>query len=441
MGTNQGTVSAATRHRRTRAAAASLAAVGLLVGACTGSTPSDGVVDPTSPSPTPDQVVEVATSLPTVGVDAESTRSTNQMLRLYLEQQGGQAGDFTVRLVESTGVAPSGVGTGEDSCRARAALHAARPAEVALIGTLDADCARVQVPILNEAPDGPLTLVSHAVTYPGLTVPWETGEPDVYYPDGRRNFARVVTTDEQQGAALAAYAGQNLEVQKCAVINDGRASSQAQVVSFVDGAETNGIEVLGSDTWDPASTSYTDFFTAIAAKEPDCLVIAGSWVANGAQLLRDKVAVLGDNREVKVLTTSAFLGETPISSVPEAAGAAVPQVGWSLDELVGTSPEAATLVRDYRLRYGEAPASADALYAVAALQVVLKAIAASDGTRAGVTAAVIGGRGLTVPAEESVLGRTIRIDPTTGDVNLKDFTVYRLVDGRPAIGTPVSLGS
>lgn len=415
-----------------------MAATALLAAACTGNPPINGTVDPSSPAP--DHVVEVATSLPLLGVDAASTRSTNQMLRLYLEQEGARAGEFTVRLVESTGVAPSGLGSSEEACNARAELHAGRPAEVALIGTLDADCARVQVPILNAAPDGPLTLVSHAVTYPGLTRPWEAGEPDIYYPDGTRSFARVVTTDEEQGAALAAYAGQNLEVQKCSVINDGRASSQAQVVSFVDGAETNGIEVLASDTWDPSATSYTDLFEQIAEKKPDCLLISGSWTANGAQLLQDKVAILGDNTEVKVLATSTFLGRTPISSVPEAAGAAVPQVGWSLDELVSDSPVAAALVRDYRFRYGTPPVSADALYAVAALQVVLKAIAASNGTRAGVTAAVIGGRGLTVPADESVLGRTIRIDPETGDVNLKDLTVYRLVDGRLEIGTSISLG-
>ncbi len=386
-------------------------------------------------------MVEVATSLPLVGVDATSTQSTNQMLRLYLEQQGAAAGDFTVRLVESNGAAQGTIGGRDEACKASAERHAAQPVEVALIGTPDPDCARVQVPILNEAQDGPLTLVSHAVAYPGLTVPWDAEEPDVYYPDGARNFARVVTTDEQQGAALAAYAGQNLQVQKCSVINDGRPSSQEQVVSFVDGAEVNGIEVLASDTWDPLATSYTEFFQTIAAKNPDCLVISGSWLANGAQLLRDKVAVLGDNRQVKVLATSTFLGRTPISSDPEASGAAVPQVGWSMDHLVDVSPVAAALVRDYRLRYGTAPVSADALYAVAALQVVLKGIAASDGTRAGVTSAIIGGRGLTVPAEESVLGRTIRIDPTTGDVNLKDLTVYRLVDGQLEIGTPVSLGS
>jgi branched-chain amino acid transport system substrate-binding protein len=37
--------------------------------------------------------------------------------------------------------------------------------------------------------------------------------------------------------------------------------------------------------------------------------------------------------------------------------------------------------------------------------------------------AVFGGSGITVPASESVLGKELKIDPKTGDVNQKDITV------------------
>ena len=44
-----------------------------------------------------------------------------------------------------------------------------------------------------------------------------------------------------------------------------------------------------------------------------------------------------------------------------------------------------------------------------------------------------------IPEEESVLGRELRIDPGNGEVNLRDLTVFRMVDGAPALGTPVSV--
>ena len=75
------------------------------------------------------------------------------------------------------------------------------------MGTLNSGCAKIEVPVLNQAPDGPLLMVSHANTNVGLTRPWDSGEPNKYYPSGKRNYARVVTTDDVQGAAAASSPG------------------------------------------------------------------------------------------------------------------------------------------------------------------------------------------------------------------------------------------
>ena len=60
------------------------------------------------------------------------------------------------------------------------------------------------------------------------------------------------------------------------------------------------------------------------------------------------------------------------------------------------------------------------MYGVAAVQVILAAIAKSDGTRKGVTEAVLGGAGITIPADESVTGKEIKIDPATGDITAQE---------------------
>ncbi len=405
----------------------------LVLAACTGSSPSP--IESPSPS---GGVLQIGADASWAGTDPLVARSTNQMLRLYLEQVDATAGDYTVRLVEgAAGASPLGLGP-EALCAANAQAHADRAPEVAILGLQDALCTQTEVPLLNEAPGGPLSVVSPVVSYPGLTQPWQPGEPDSFYPSGRRSFARVVTTDDRQGAALASYAAANLGLKKCAVLNDGQPDSQGVVLSFVDQADREGLEVLSNDTWDPLAPDYTDLFEQIKAKDPDCVMISGSFAGHGQQLMRDKVAVLGDNRAVRLLAPYDFLGSPGAAALPEAQGAAVPGMGWSLDQLVRVSPEAAALVQSYRTRYGEAPASAESLYAVAALQVVLAAIEGSDGTRAGVTDQIFGGRGITIPKEISVLGRDLTINPETGDANLEDLTVYRIVDGLPALGTAVS---
>ena len=98
--------------------------------------------------------------------------------------------------------------------------------EVAVMGTYNSGCAKIEVPVLNQAPDGPMLMVSHANTNPGLTKAWDPGEPDKYYPTGKRNYARVVTTDDFQGPAAAQFAAQDLKVKKCYVINDNQTYGQ-----------------------------------------------------------------------------------------------------------------------------------------------------------------------------------------------------------------------
>src|SRR6185503_16042222 len=68
--------------------------------------------------------------------------------------------------------------------------------KVAVMGTYNSGCAKIIVPVLNQDPDGPMLMVSHANTNPGLTKTWDPGEPDKYYPSGTRNYARIIATDD-----------------------------------------------------------------------------------------------------------------------------------------------------------------------------------------------------------------------------------------------------
>ena len=64
-----------------------------------------------------------------------------------------------------------------------------------------------EIAIANQAPGGPLALVSPSASRPGFTrgaplLPPDvdrTGEPDVYYPTGQRNFFRLTARDDQLG--------------------------------------------------------------------------------------------------------------------------------------------------------------------------------------------------------------------------------------------------
>jgi branched-chain amino acid transport system substrate-binding protein len=79
------------------------------------------------------------------------------------------------------------------------------------------------------------------------------------------------------------------------------------------------------------------------------------------------------------------------------------------------------------------------IYGVQALQVILAAIARSDGSRAGVSAAVLSGTGVTIPAAVAILGNDVKIDPATGDVNIVKVTFLRMRNHRESYLTNLAI--
>jgi branched-chain amino acid transport system substrate-binding protein len=365
----------------------------------------------------------IATDLPLQGSDKDASVSTNQAIQLYLDSVGDKAGNYTIKLQQYDDSTAAAAKWDQAQCQANAQKHVANKAEVAVIGTLNSGCAKIEVPVLNQAPDGPLLMVSHANTNVGLTRPWDAGEPQKYYPTGKRNYARVVTTDDVQGEADSIFAGQTLGVKKCYILNDNETYGQGVAKVFQDNAAKNGIQILGNDAWDPKATNYTAVFQKIQAAGADCVFLGGIYPNGGAQLVKDKVAVLGDNTKVKMIVPDGFVGYPDLQKAPQAQGMYLSFAGLSIDELLTAGGGGAKFLDSYKQKYGAPPATSYAIYGVAAVQVILKAIAASDGTRKGVNDAVFGGSGISIPANESVLGKDITIDPKTGDVNTKDISI------------------
>jgi branched-chain amino acid transport system substrate-binding protein len=382
----------------------------------------------------------ISTDLPLQGGSADASTSTNNMIKLYLEQIGNKVGNFTIQLKEYDDSTAAKGSWDDATCAKNAQAHVANANEVAVMGTYNSGCAKIEAPVLNQAPDGPMLMVSHANTNVGLTKTWDPGEPEKYFPTGTRSYARVVTTDDYQGAAMAKFAAEDLGLKKCYVVNDNQTYGAGVARVFVDSAPGVGIEVLGNDPWDSKQTSYKALFEKAKAKNPDCIIMSGVYDLNGGQLIKDKVAVLGDNEKVKVLAPDGFVGYPDFQKQPEAAGVYLTFAGLGLDQLAEGGGAAAKLIEDYKAKYGEPPSTGYALYGTAAIQVILAAIEKSDGTRKSISEQVFSGDGITIPADQSAIGKQFHIDPATGDVDVLDLTVLQIKDGAETFvkGIPVS---
>ncbi len=153
--------------------------------------------------------VTIYSSLPLQGSSRPTGIAIQNGIELALEQAGNEAGGVTINfepLDDSTAQAGAWTPEAESANAKRAAQD---DSAVAYLGTFNSGAAAISIPILNEAS---LAMLSPGNTAVGLTsdepgADTEIGEPEIYYPTGARNYARIVPKDTVQGAALATADG------------------------------------------------------------------------------------------------------------------------------------------------------------------------------------------------------------------------------------------
>jgi branched-chain amino acid transport system substrate-binding protein len=153
------------------------------------------------------KTLKIVSSLPMTGANLVISQAIVNAEMLRLEQAGGKAcgGKYNV-VYEAWDDASAALGKWDPAVEtSNANKAAADPTIIAYLGTYNSGAAKLSIPILNQA--GPLVMISPANTYPGLTHAaaglTDPNEPDVYYPSGIRNYARVAATDDYQGSVDA----------------------------------------------------------------------------------------------------------------------------------------------------------------------------------------------------------------------------------------------
>ena len=363
----------------------------------------------------------ISSDLPKQGGSADQSASTNKAIKLLLKQRNNKAGKFTIKFREYDNSTAAKGSWDDAQCAKNAQAHVAARDEVAVVGTYNSGCAKIMLPILNQDPKGPFVMVSNANTNVGLTQAYGPGEPEKYYPTGKRNYWRVVTHDNNQGEGAAAYA-KKIGVKSVYVLNDRQTYGQGIATSFTTNAKKQGITVLSTgaagEGWDDKASNYEALFTKIKALNPEMLYIGGIFDLNGGQLVKDKVKYLGSNTAVKMMMPDGFTGYPDFLALPEAAGAYLSFTGLSIDQFPkGGVAEA--FQDEYLLTYGEAPTSSFSVYGAAAAQVILDAISRSNGTRKDIFEKM---KTVNISAAKSVVGTALKFDKN-GDILSKDITI------------------
>ena len=238
------------------------------------------------------------------------------------------------------------------SAAQNANAYAANDKVIGIIGTFNSGCAGIIIPVVNQAPDGGIAMLSPANTYVCLTQGGpgcDKTEPDKYYPSGTRNYARVVANDGYQGAADAEFA-QSIGVKNVYILNDKEAYGLGVATNFQNAAKSLGIKIAGFAAFDPKASSYEALFNNIKATGADAVFIGGLICENGAQLIKDKVAVLGPNDGASSCSrrTASRLQGTIDDAGSASAGMYMSVAGQPIDKFQG---EARTFATDFSKEY------------------------------------------------------------------------------------------
>ena len=376
----------------------------------------------------------IVSDLPLQGDSRRRSLQMNDAIRLVLEDANWKAGGYYVAFQAcDDSEADTGLWS-KAQCRANARAYAANPAVLGVIGTYNSGCAEAMLPILGNAPQGGLAMVSPGNTLICLTQSapgCPKGEPKSLYPK-RRNYARVVPNDAYQGAGLASFArGQGVK-RPYVLYAAGDPTSLGQARTFRGGAKKLGMQVAGFRAWNPDAANYRGLMNAVGRKMPDAVVLAGLTEQNGAQLIKDKVATLGSNSGmVKLLAPDGFAQQSTIDlagSASEGMFASVP--GRVPENLEG---EGAKLVSQLK-KETKGPVELYAPYAGQAASVLLAAIT-RGGERNRVISAIrethvshgITGSFSILPSGDPSLG------PITISVAKKSFVTVREVDPGPRL--------
>ena len=365
----------------------------------------------------------VGIDLPQQGSELAGSQPVINGALLALKQAGGKAGNYTIETPKSLILDDAVAGTHDPQTGANNAQSLiSNPKVIAMLGPLNSNVAKAQIPLTNEAG---LAQCSPANTNEGLTKP-EFGALDVRKAKPTEiNYVRVATTDDLQSKADADYLAE-IGVKNLYIIDDTETFGKG-IADNVDKYWTGtlNLKVVGHDSVPKTTTDYASILTTAKSKNPDGIYFGGVTATGGARILKAAVQVGLDVPFMGPDGINDGTGETPDSFL-NLAGA---DAAKAYSTLAGkaTYPGQEQFLKDYKAEYN-LDATGYAIQGYACMQVILDAITRASATNpsgdAAVRAAVRAAISDPTHTYKIALG-DITFD-ANGDTSQKINTVYKV---------------
>ena len=345
------------------------------------------------------------------------TLQMSEAIAYVLRQRGFRAGRLRIGYQScDDSTAQAGIAD-EEKCAANAKLYAETPAVIGVIGPFNSYCAIGQIPITNRARLAMISPTNSDVALTDQTPLAPEGHLEDLYPTGQRNYVRVHPRDDAQAAAAALFA-RDARARRVAVLSDG-GYGEGFALYFSRTARRLGLDVVLRRRWNKKARRYDRLADAVARAAPDAVYVAGLFDANGGQVIRNLRARLAPGTQL--IANDGFL---PVAKLFETAGLAARGVHITRSGLAPDSlpREGRQFVARFAATQGTRPVFFESVYAAQSAELLLDAIAGSDGTRDSVVAALRRTR-----VQRGLLG-SIAFD-SEGDITRAPVTVFRALRG------------
>jgi serine/threonine-protein kinase len=310
-------------------------------------------------------------------------------VRWVLQDRTYKAGRFTVGYQACDSSTPT---TAIDpvKCLVNARAFAAAGLVRGVIGTSSSECTSMELPALNAARLGPVAMVGAIDAADVLTATVEAGNPSsaqvvaALYPTGQRNYVRVIAKDADLASADM-QAAQVLHARRAFIAFGSSVYAQSELPKFQLAAESAGISVADAAQWNASPSSQAAVAARAGAAHPDVVFVLDD-LAGGdpgdtgtitqlRQTLGRAVPLIATDTLVPVPAALKHLGRA-------AMGMYVPYRGIPNSSLVQPGLD---FVGAFGLESGGQVSSYGPAYAAQAAEILMNAIAGSDGSRASIS--------------------------------------------------------
>jgi branched-chain amino acid transport system substrate-binding protein len=310
--------------------------------------------------------IKIVSSLPRTGLSKSQTDDIVAGFNMALEENDGKAGNFTIDY-EDMDDATAQAGKWDAATEQANATKAANDPDVMVyLGTFNSGAAAISIPILNKAG---LAMISPANTAPELTKKgFDDKTYDSLYAAGPKNYFRVATADDVQGAAAANWATE-LGFKNAYILNDQEVYGKGVAGVFEKQFKANGGTVIANEGIDAKLADFKSLMSKVKDSGADLVYFGGLVDTGGPQLLKDLKSVA---------PTIAFMGPDGIQTQAfiDAAGADVAEGVYATvagKDIADLGPEGKAFFETFKSKNGR-DADPYAIFGYESMKVALNAI-------------------------------------------------------------------